>query len=57
MTHIEEKRQEGRRVNDRRTQDRRGVDRRGDSTAIIVKLLIGVLVILIVTLFYFFTIG
>ncbi|MBC8282469.1 MAG: hypothetical protein H8E32_01540 [Nitrospinae bacterium] len=57
MANIEEKRQEGRRESDRRAQDRRGIDRRGDSTAKLAKFLIGVLVILVGTLFYFFTIG
>jgi len=54
---MEDKRQGGRREDDRRAQDRRGTNRRGDFTARLVKLLMGVLVILIVSLFYFFTIG
>ena len=54
---MEEKRQEGRRVDDRRAQDRRGTNRRGDSTVKLVKFLIGILVILVVSLFYFFTFG
>ena len=57
MTNMEEKRQEGRRVDDRRAQDRRGTNRRGDSTVKLVKFLIGILVILVVSLFYFFTFG
>ena len=57
MTNIEEKRQEGARADDRRGTDRRGTNRRGDSTVRLVKFLIGILVILVVSLFYFFTFG
>ncbi len=57
MANIEEKRQESRRTGDRRGKDRRGTDRRGDSTAQVTKFLIGTLVILLVGLFYVFTIG